>query len=428
MDNSRAQKIKLFFLILFIMLSTCSGLVTINTDRLIARISWILIIVLFVFLLAGCFKGNAYRISKKVIVWTGLFSISLICTMLFSEKAFNVNYFQRIILLASCVLIVCKYNFFKFMDSYVCVMRVLAIVSLLGMVFQPFILSSSLFPSFYSSHIEYKWFFLCNVSSHLARNFGPFWEPGAYQIFLNVALFYLFRFSKKVSVFDIGLFALTVLTTKSTTGILVLGLIFVYYLFDNKFKPSSPYGSRSLYVYNKKIKLCIIFAGIAVVFYLISSPDLIWLLFDKISSFIQNSSQMNSSNVSMYVRFYGIFANVELFLQKPLFGWGIEGVVEQFEKTVGFTSNTCTFLAFASTYGIIPFIFYCRLLFGAVKVEKGFIKRVIYIAIFVVILFTENLLVSFMFWIILLYDSNILKNLSKKRIRKRLKNKRRTKR
>lgn len=66
------------------------------------------------------------------------------------------------------------------------------------------------------------------------RNLGIFWEPGAYQAFLNLALLFLLDgdekiFSNRTSKMYLAVFVFTIFTTFSTTGYLVLALIVVAY-------------------------------------------------------------------------------------------------------------------------------------------------------------------------------------------------------
>lgn len=76
------------------------------------------------------------------------------------------------------------------------------------------------------------------------RNAGIFWEPGAYQLFLNLALFYLLRknnfkfFGKnipKVRVLALAVLVLAIISTMSTTGYVLL-LVSALTLYSANFK------------------------------------------------------------------------------------------------------------------------------------------------------------------------------------------------
>lgn len=69
----------------------------------------------------------------------------------------------------------------------------------------------------------------------LARNSGPFWEPGIFQIYINIALYFAMFFLKdkngKFPLFYVFVFGITILTTISTTGYIIMsGLLFWKYI------------------------------------------------------------------------------------------------------------------------------------------------------------------------------------------------------
>lgn len=69
------------------------------------------------------------------------------------------------------------------------------------------------------------------------RNSGPFWEPGMFTIFINVALFINLMMHKKFVTFKNIIFIITNITTFSTTGyIAFIFILFIYALFISKSK------------------------------------------------------------------------------------------------------------------------------------------------------------------------------------------------
>lgn len=65
------------------------------------------------------------------------------------------------------------------------------------------------------------------------RNAGICWEPGCYQCFLNIGLFFLLErkdlFEKKYYYLKISILVITILTTISTTGILIMAILLLIY-------------------------------------------------------------------------------------------------------------------------------------------------------------------------------------------------------
>ena len=76
-------------------------------------------------------------------------------------------------------------------------------------------------------------FSVLSESSYLKRNIGIFWEPGAYSIYLNVALFFEL-FEEKFNLKRVILYAVTILTTFSTLGIICMVVLFGAFLTTNK--------------------------------------------------------------------------------------------------------------------------------------------------------------------------------------------------
>lgn len=403
MDKLVREKNRLFVLIFLMMIATDSGIVTINNDRIWARISWIFIM--------GCFCYFIFkRFNKNIFCFAAFFSITLLFSMIFSEGVFNVNYIQRIILLFTATFIAQKYDYYDFMDSFVKVMRFICVVSLIGVFFHDIICAMNIFPKFYSGEFAYEFLLFTNIPHYSTRNFGPLWEPGAFQIFINLALLYEIRNNSDLNIKDIMLFSLTILSTKSTAGIILLFTILIYFVFLKVYK------ENKMKFRNAKILLFII--GAVGVIILLSSTTYLDQVFGKITAFFENRNTMNSANVSAYVRFKGIIANIELFFEKPLWGWGIDGITREFDKRYGFGTNTCTILAVASTYGIIPCVMYNYLWIKAVFTEKVRWDGIILGITLALSLSTENLLVSFLFWTILIYESDILKYKSRCKLNK----------
>jgi hypothetical protein len=77
-------------------------------------------------------------------------------------------------------------------------------------------------------------------TSYFTRNAGPFWEPGVFQLYLNIAIMFFicridkFRVNNKIEYFKLAILVITVLTTASSTGYVCLLLNFLLYMFSLK--------------------------------------------------------------------------------------------------------------------------------------------------------------------------------------------------
>lgn len=64
----------------------------------------------------------------------------------------------------------------------------------------------------------------------LYRNSGPFWEPGLFVVFLNIAFFFNTFYHKELFSKTNTIFLINILSTLSTTGFIVLLMIFITYI------------------------------------------------------------------------------------------------------------------------------------------------------------------------------------------------------
>jgi len=184
---------------------------------------------------------------------------SIIITFVLNGDDKFSTYFS--IILQFCSVFLCslsiKYN--DLIRIFIKIMIFLSIASLIFFAIQLINPSISyIFPQYqgnfqiYSNAFLYN-YMLFNDSGQLFlmnRNTGIFWEPGCYQAFLNVALFFYINTCKKEeqylkpkNLIIVFLFIVTILTTKSTTGYACLAIIL---LMNVKFVFSS-------ILHNKKI-------------------------------------------------------------------------------------------------------------------------------------------------------------------------------
>ena len=132
-----------------------------------------------------------------------------------------------------------EYSLEQFSHCYCNIMRIIAVVSLIGWLFASEIISIGAIPTITNTvGVRYKMlFFTCIPTSMslIGRNMGPFWEPGAYQIYLNVALFFsLFIQKNRFRILDCILFIIACITTKSGAALAPIALLLAAYTFEKK--------------------------------------------------------------------------------------------------------------------------------------------------------------------------------------------------
>lgn len=177
------------------------------------------------------------RINDRFVLYAVIFSGFLLIINLYtggSLSLFSVMSTTIKLTLAYLVLNIVGRNF---VDTYVTIIVLLAGVSLFGYFSDTFSMFGALINKLPKvGDLGYEGFlYLFRYQHQIGRNSSIFFEPGAYQVFLNTALFMLFFARTKFSVNRWRVYVLilltALLTTFSTTGYLifavVLGLVLV---------------------------------------------------------------------------------------------------------------------------------------------------------------------------------------------------------
>lgn len=385
---------KLKYLLFFIIYATDAAIVNTNSDRIWARIAWIGILIL-----TFIYVPKAHYTSKDK-TYLGTFSLAILASM-FVTEGFDVNFIQRIVLLWFSLAIVSIVDYDRLMNTYIKIMRFIALFSMICFMLAP-ILTALPLPRMQTGDVSYVSLFFTNISTHNDRNYGPFWEPGAFQLYLNWAIFYELRNMKRFKLSDIVIFVLCILTTKSTGGIVILAMMFIYYLLFAKHDIRDRKSKRLLFW----VKIFIILLSIAGISAFILVPELYDTVFGKLVALKENSTEINSANVSSMTRLLSMPASISAFRMKPLFGWGIDGLKGIIMLQYGITSNTNSILGMAALFGIIPGILYLGLFIKLVCMQnRDFLGRIWLFMILCAMFCTENLVCSLFFWCILFYES-----------------------
>lgn len=291
----------------------------------------------------------------------------------------------------------------KAIDVYCDVMLFIAIISLLAFAFPNAAISISFPPRILTStrEAEFVTLFFTNIpvnSWNQTRNWGPFWEPGAYQSFLNLALiFTLFcrRISTKYRIFSAVIFIITILSTLSTTGYLALFFIFLAYIFNNK-------NNNSFTLLSKLFLTCIFFAGVIYIVFFSG-------LFESV---VVNKLENENTD-----RYQFIYYGLKAFARNPLIGNGasLSSVIVNLAGED--ISRTNTFVAMFAVFGLIPGIYtiicYFRTFINFRKTTSVVSSIFIGIAI-CCLLFGEYFIYSPIFaWLMFLNPNEYIKSISK---------------
>lgn len=204
------------------------------------------IILLFVFsvtLFCLLTKGK-FKISKLKTYKFLIFALIVVINVgIYSE---NIDgHIALLLILASCFLLVHFIDFELLSQYYVWMMLVISIISLI--CFTLFVLNPQAImnrvPLIQYWSVESRCAIIYNFpgDQYTFRNFGPYHEGGMFAVFVNLAiLFFIEEYDFKCikNKLILAVFIITVLTTLSTTGILLMGSIFILKLLPKIYRKS----------------------------------------------------------------------------------------------------------------------------------------------------------------------------------------------
>lgn len=350
-----------------------------------------ILLIIFLFLLVF-FE----RISKvKVNILLILYSLLLLTIVLSNLE----SQFSSILVLVSRIfigiIIIYLISFHKFSEIFIKIIIIISIVSWLSWIIIAFdiksilppftsidgrILRNFLFFGVWENFIEYSVF----------RNAGLWWEPGAFQLFINIA--FLFSIvNNTINKKKYLIFLITLLTTVSTTGFIIfLMLSFVYF--------------RKYFVLKRsRIIHLIIILFFLFIFLILLSP----VLFDKFD--INN----NGAFPSFLSRYYDLNISWNLFLDNFFLGYGFG----QLENTIPYRevfinddlyalstpSGSDGITMFVSQIGILGLLLIIPLLIPKYFMHLDFINKFI-ISVSIFIMFnTENFTFTLIFIVLTFY-------------------------
>lgn len=243
-----------------------------------------------------------------------------------------------------------------------------------------------------------------------ARNWGVFWEPGAYSVYLNIALAILLFAGVEIKNKKRAIYILiiTIVTTFSTTGILAMILLLLGYLLKNNIESVR---------YKKHIRMILIILPIVIAI----NSEIAGKIFGKLSEGL--------SNVSFSSRWYSIIYNFEIFIDNIsnfIFGIGTKSYDEAFRLIImnelgESLGNTNTIMLILAQYGFYIGFLYIYLVWNfSKKLGNNEIVNLIIFVSMVVLLFMEDftysLFMNALFYFGLRFSNSNRSNLEKQKI------------
>lgn len=340
-------------------------------------------------LLLACgllFLIRCRHISMKLLLQVStLLALLLIGGIINGSILSNVRVF--IVVFAIALIVVLCISKSKYIECYINIINIISIISLIcfaiGQV-APAIASylASYYPANTYTTYWVSSFYYWGLSGIYHRNCGIFWEPGAYQGFINIAILMLLlngsNVQKKARKFII--FTITLLSTQSTTGYIVYAIIVIVFIDDMVAMFGNNIRNRNSNY--KKVKLSTkVLVSIVVIFVIIF-----------LSNTAVISDKLGGDSVSGTARLQDLLISAELFSNNMLFGLGANRMLTYTVDEYGVAVNSNGLFAMLYTFGAIFSIYYIyrfkKGIDGMFKV-KSILKRIALYVIFIIIYGTE---------------------------------------
>lgn len=332
---------------------------------------------LFGFILIILLNLLIYRkISRKnfnnLLILALIFSFNFILNSNIIDKSYVTNLLQILVLFTGVAIIVGNSTKEEFVVNYVNIMCVFALISLV------FNFIANIYPeianrlyidvdlngAMYKTSPLYTW----GWDNLFSRNSGPFWEPGAFQGFLIIAIIGILTYKDIINGCKkkMLLLAITLITTQSTTAYILFLVISL--TFHKEIKSMV----KSKNILFKFIVTCLILLGVLVV---IKSGNI--------------SNKLQFSNVSTAKRGNDFIKSIELFINRPINGYGFGMYNINQELSVGIRNNSNGILYLLYSQGIVFFTYYLiRFIkglmntFNVVNINKGLIITITFLILY----------------------------------------------
>lgn len=354
------------FASVFMIVSNCGSILHV----FMARVVWLVIFAIFIVqVLRRRVHVSANLVVALIVIWLISFTSALVtCT---SVSCYNGVFVGS--LLALLVIGSCGNNCQVISDNIYRSCRIVSYLGILNVILYLF------FPSFFVYLINESGFgintilFVFNYQNdEIIRNQGLYWEPGVFQVLLNIYLFIMLverRYPYKKAILPIFL----IISTFSTTGLIIMSLI-LFCSFVKRKKTITPI---------KKIFLVSFFA-------ILLSPIVYNNVIEKFSS---------DKSPSSALRTYDFFMGLNIIKDNPLWGVGMDP--QQFSKRargidiIGYDTsvlninrgNTNAIISIAMMLGVPVLLLFVITMYR----QKLFLKRKLFFCVIFVSLFSEPL-------------------------------------
>lgn len=343
----------------------------------------------------------------------------IICCMAMSIfwNGINLTFdLYELCLIVVALIIVCIMDREIFYRAFVQIMSFLALASVilfLGYHLLP-IMFFEIFPNYlWHSGILVKncYFAVLQVSAQNYRNFGIFYEPGHYAVFLVWALV-IAMFKRTVNVKQVIILFIALITTLSTGGYISAIMLIATFIFLNS----------SISVRTKRrigFYMMVLVGGVTIFF--ISNPSKLEFLLSKIFEASINTSFNSTDRGSGYERWRSAVYALEAFLEEPFLGIGQTGWQKKFHSIIGTATPLNWYGLRGFVYGTCMNYFYLKN--ARIEDENGQTQWALSLVLAVIMLwniFSQNMAIDLFIFVFIFFQADGYRRNDQKRMGKHM--------
>ncbi len=337
-------------------------------------------------------RGQGFVVGKNVfclaLFMLGIRILRIICYGF--DPTYDIAFMLEVI---TAVFLVQTISYRECMENLRVVMLAVCIVSSIGYVLQFTTHFFSAFPQVRLHAGNFVCIGLANIhiSNDYLRNFGMFYEPGIFQLYINWLLIYELFGREKKSVKAILIYVITIITTMSTAG--YIGALSIFACQLVKRSESSTDGKFKKHI----LELLVII--IVAVFVLYTIGFINFRVFDKF-----NASDGNTSSME---RFRAVRLAWQMFLANPLIGSTSDFVTNIYKDE--YVILTCTPFNWFAIGGILYGLFGNIGYWGIVlKKYKGILFKTMLVITLLMLVFSQAAQTYLFMIIFTMYNYKIL--------------------
>ncbi|WP_079710656.1 O-antigen ligase family protein [Paraliobacillus ryukyuensis] len=317
------------------------------------------------------FKTN---FSRSGLLWGLIISFTLLINYLITPNNDYSNYVTATIKISSVLLIFNALNLKLMAKYFVYIMATISLISIFFYLFgylNPNVIRSNIpLTDVWGGKFRVTPFYVYQ-NYWVNRNNSIWTEPGAFQIYVNAALFISLKLNLKPKHKKLIqlIFFITIISTLSTTAYVIYGLIILsqYWQLIKKVNPS------------KLLIICFILLSIFTV------EEMTY------GAIVNKFNAQDISYKSFERRVFDIEMGIEQISQKPLTGWGL-GNIEKY-KSYEYTDSSNGLLQLGADFGIIFLSFYlCATLYMFRKFTRNKFETLLIFLSFIIISNSQDII------------------------------------